>query len=234
MNRYTCPCCGYLTLDERGAYDICYLCDWQDDRQDDPDADQVRGGPNGHYSLTEARANFKKFLTMYREGANTLRQTDQELKAKKAIIEAFEQLKTASDGVKSTLWQQIVNVEHILHDIVHERTERYSNNIEKNIDSLKLINSEDRDTQVNGLLALAYQANDWEFAQERMIRYSEHPDENIRGIAILCFGHIARIHGMIDQALVMPILNKALYDESAFVRGHAESALDDIRMFCQS
>lgn len=56
---YACPCCRYLTLDERGGFDICQVCFWEDDGQDDPDADVVLGGPNGGLSLTEARANFK-------------------------------------------------------------------------------------------------------------------------------------------------------------------------------
>jgi len=55
---YACPCCGYLTLGERGGYDICVVCFWEDDGQDDPDADAVWGGPNGSLSLTAARANF--------------------------------------------------------------------------------------------------------------------------------------------------------------------------------
>lgn len=55
---YQCPCCGYLTLAERGLYEICAVCFWEDDGQDDHDADRVRGGPNGRLSLTEARRNF--------------------------------------------------------------------------------------------------------------------------------------------------------------------------------
>lgn len=55
---YACPCCRYLTLDVRGVYDICPVCYWEDDGQDDPDADAVWGGPNGQLSLTVARANF--------------------------------------------------------------------------------------------------------------------------------------------------------------------------------
>jgi hypothetical protein len=58
---YRCPCCGYQTLPERGEYDICPVCFWEDDGQDDADADTVRGGPNGRLSLTQARANFGKF-----------------------------------------------------------------------------------------------------------------------------------------------------------------------------
>lgn len=58
---YPCPCCGYMTLVARGAYIICQVCFWEDDGQDGHDADDVRGGPNGALSLTEARANFKRF-----------------------------------------------------------------------------------------------------------------------------------------------------------------------------
>jgi hypothetical protein len=53
-----CPCCGCLTLDKRADFDICPVCFWEDDGQDDHDADVVRGGPNGRLSLTEARANY--------------------------------------------------------------------------------------------------------------------------------------------------------------------------------
>jgi hypothetical protein len=56
-----CPCCGYKTLDERGGFDICEVCFWEDDGQDDHDAGIIRGGPNGSLSLTQARANYKKF-----------------------------------------------------------------------------------------------------------------------------------------------------------------------------
>ncbi|BCB85706.1 CPCC family cysteine-rich protein [Phytohabitans suffuscus] len=55
---YACPCCGYVTLAERGGFEICQVCFWEDDGQDDPDADAVLGGPNGSMSLTGARRNF--------------------------------------------------------------------------------------------------------------------------------------------------------------------------------
>lgn len=56
---YPCPCCGFITLTERSAYEICPVCFWEDDGQDDHDADEVRGGPNRALSLTVARANFQ-------------------------------------------------------------------------------------------------------------------------------------------------------------------------------
>ncbi|HEV8559602.1 MAG TPA: CPCC family cysteine-rich protein [Actinophytocola sp.] len=58
---YACPCCGYLTLDARGGHEICPVCFWEDDGQDDHDATAGRGGPNKDLSLTQARANFAAF-----------------------------------------------------------------------------------------------------------------------------------------------------------------------------
>lgn len=45
--KYTCPCCGYQTLEEEppGTFDICSICFWEDDNVqfDDPD---YEGGAN--------------------------------------------------------------------------------------------------------------------------------------------------------------------------------------------
>jgi hypothetical protein len=56
-----CPCCGCRTLGERGGFEICSVCYWEDDGQDDHDAEVVRGGPNGALSLSHARANYLRF-----------------------------------------------------------------------------------------------------------------------------------------------------------------------------
>ena len=58
---YRCPCCGCRTLSERSDFEICPVCFWEDDGQDDADADNVRGGPNGSLSLAQARQNFLEF-----------------------------------------------------------------------------------------------------------------------------------------------------------------------------
>ncbi len=57
--KFKCPCCGYLTLDELGANDICPVCFWEDDGQGDEHADEVWGGPNYELSLTQARENYR-------------------------------------------------------------------------------------------------------------------------------------------------------------------------------
>lgn len=58
LAQFRCPCCGYLTLMERAAYEICPVCCWEDDGQDNPHADEYWGGPNGSLTLSQARENF--------------------------------------------------------------------------------------------------------------------------------------------------------------------------------
>jgi hypothetical protein len=70
---YPCTCCNYRTLHERGGYDICPVCLWEDDGRDDHDADVVRGGPNGDLSLAKARMNFKGFGACDRQGISNVR-----------------------------------------------------------------------------------------------------------------------------------------------------------------
>jgi hypothetical protein len=61
MGSLTCPCCGFLTLAERGTGEVCRVCFWDDNGQDDHDADDVKGGPNHSLSLTQARHNYAAY-----------------------------------------------------------------------------------------------------------------------------------------------------------------------------
>jgi hypothetical protein len=58
MNAYACPCCGYLTLEQRppGTWEVCPVCGWEDDpvQFEDP---SYEGGAN-QVSLAEARRNY--------------------------------------------------------------------------------------------------------------------------------------------------------------------------------
>ncbi len=58
IKKLICPCCFSQTLSTRGRFEICEVCDWEDDGQDDADGDKVRGGPNGDLSLAKARENY--------------------------------------------------------------------------------------------------------------------------------------------------------------------------------
>ncbi len=58
---YHCPCCKFRTLHSRGEYEICQVCFWEDDGQDEHDADVVRGGPNHDLSLRQGQLNFASY-----------------------------------------------------------------------------------------------------------------------------------------------------------------------------
>jgi rubredoxin len=61
MKKYTCPCCGYKTLNEEppGTYDICPICFWEDDLVQFRDPD-FEGGANDA-SLRQGQRNFIKY-----------------------------------------------------------------------------------------------------------------------------------------------------------------------------
>jgi hypothetical protein len=56
--RFPCRCCGFLTLGSLDSYEICPVCDWEDDPTTIFEPGE-RGGPGpNHVSLTEGRRNF--------------------------------------------------------------------------------------------------------------------------------------------------------------------------------
>jgi hypothetical protein len=100
-SRATCPACGYPTIGERAAYEICSLCAWEDDGQDDnahrPPGyadyfapDDVAGGPNHDYSLTEARGNFAINLTSYRPDDIDFESERVTTAIKREIVKAYD------------------------------------------------------------------------------------------------------------------------------------------------
>ncbi|MEK3916232.1 CPCC family cysteine-rich protein [Paenibacillus sp. FSL H7-0331] len=117
MHRFNCPCCNYPTLEERRGWEICCLCNWEDDGKDDPLADKVWGGPNPDYSLTEARENFKKRYIMYRDRRRILKQTNKEIQTKRNLINAFEKLRTANNESTQQIWQEIDSFEKELYKL---------------------------------------------------------------------------------------------------------------------
>ena len=108
--RATCPACGYPTIGERCAYEICSLCAWEDDGQDDnahrPEGyhdsfapDDVAGGPNHDYSLTEARENFATNLTSYRPADIDFESERATTAIKREILKAYDRAVTGLTAV---------------------------------------------------------------------------------------------------------------------------------------
>lgn len=85
-----CPCCGHATLSERGMYQICPICFWEDDGQDSHDADVERGGPN-RVSLRRGRASYQAFgASIEADRAHTRRPTREEVPLRRFDAEGNE------------------------------------------------------------------------------------------------------------------------------------------------
>lgn len=63
--KYKCPCCGYYTLDNVGAYEICPVCYWKDDLMQSDKRD-YSGGAN-KVSLNKAIENYIEFKASDKE-----------------------------------------------------------------------------------------------------------------------------------------------------------------------
>jgi len=119
--RVPCPCCGYPTLIGRADYEICFVCWWQDDGQDDAVASQVYGGPNGLYSLAEARANFDRCYAMCPPVADQHPLDSQgAYDLKMAVINAFEKMMATAPSQHAMLWNSVfrgeLEIEQVLRD----------------------------------------------------------------------------------------------------------------------
>jgi hypothetical protein len=72
---------------------------------------------------------------------------------------------------------------------------------------------------------------DRDFAYEVCIQLASHPNINVRGCAIEGFEHIARIDGKLDKEIVKPLIEKALFDKSEFIRMKADDTKDGLEHF---
>ena len=72
-----CPCCGYATLETRGQFEICPICFWEDDGQDDVDAHEEKGGPN-RSSLSSGRKSFLLTGAAHSEDRTEVREPNEE------------------------------------------------------------------------------------------------------------------------------------------------------------
>ena len=90
---------------------------------------------------------------------------------------------------------------------------------------------DDTEALLRAVIGVSMHDDDWRYAQDLCVRLSSHPHFNVRGNAVLGFGHIARVHRQLDRALVQPIIRAALRDESDYIRGQADRAMDDTVFF---
>jgi len=90
-----------------------------------------------------------------------------------------------------------------------------------------LIDSGNEAAIIDALLSAAYP--DWKWVQGICLRFLGHADPGVRSNALICIGHIARIHKKLDLELVLPELLALKQD--AQMGPYADEALADIHFF---
>ena len=81
----------------------------------------------------------------------------------------------------------------------------------------------------DALISVAFYDADWQWVQDRCLSYLEDENSQIRSIAAISLGHVARIHGNLELDKVVPALRSKEQDSEVW--GSALDALDDIEMF---
>src|SRR5688572_19938614 len=93
----------------------------------------------------------------------------------------------------------------------------------------RLMSSPEADVVCRALVSAANFDQDWRWVQGWCVRRARDPRAQVRGCAVTCLGHLARIHGVLDLDTVMPLLEELVADPA--IGGRAEDALGDIQMF---
>lgn len=81
------------------------------------------------------------------------------------------------------------------------------------------------------VMEIAHESDSHEWAQSCCVQLARHRNANVRGNAVLAFGHLARRFGRLDPQRVHRLVEIALHDPSEYVRGQAASAAEDLATF---
>jgi HEAT repeat protein len=95
-------------------------------------------------------------------------------------------------------------------------------------EALEALASERPDRMVLALLSLAFGDEDGGFVEAICCRHARHAHVDVRGIAVECLGHLARLHEELDLAAAAPIVQAALHDDDEWVRMKADDARSEI------
>jgi hypothetical protein len=79
------------------------------------------------------------------------------------------------------------------------------------------------------LVRLAFHDPDLQWVQSLCMELTKHSTVEVQMTAILCLGHLARIHGALDLEKVVPLLIEL--SKNPLLAGRVDDAMDDIEIF---
>ena len=95
------------------------------------------------------------------------------------------------------------------------------------------LHSDDPSVICETLVSCAYYDDDWRWVQERCLEFMHHWNRQVRYVAIICLGHLVRIHGVLDLDRVQPALKEMVKgsEPDPDILDAVLSARSDIRIF---
>jgi len=95
----------------------------------------------------------------------------------------------------------------------------------------RLLAKNDRESICRTLVRVAMFEPDRHWAQGQCLRFAIHQDSFVRGVAATCLGHLARLHKVIDEDEVMPVVRQLLHDVDPQTRAIAEDTISDFSIY---
>jgi hypothetical protein len=95
----------------------------------------------------------------------------------------------------------------------------------------RLFAKDDREAICDTLVRVAMFETDRHWAQSQCLRFASHKDAFVRGVAATCLSHLARIHKVIDEDEVIPIVRQLLQDRDPQTRAIAEDTISDFSIY---
>lgn len=96
-------------------------------------------------------------------------------------------------------------------------------------EALAELSSGDTGRVTRALVRVALHESDRKWVEDLIAAHLESSDRSVCGVAVTCAGHVARIHGALDTARLLPMIRRLASDPD--VAGRVADALDDIEMY---
>lgn len=95
----------------------------------------------------------------------------------------------------------------------------------------RLLASSNDKSKIKALLVLSFYEYDYDFAISQVLNYCRSKKSEVKAIAILCIGHMARTYKKLNDVPVIDVIVDALSDESEIVKSNAVNVLDDLSIY---
>lgn len=115
-------------------------------------------------------------------------------------------------------------------DDLHPDQQKALKNAKKVNKKGKIIDSNNKDIVINGIMAMVFNLDDVNWISNHLIELSKHNNLEISSLALTCFGHLARLHSNVGNLECVSNLLKNM-SKNVSLGGAAEDAMDDIETF---